>query len=226
LSDSGLKREHRTQNDDVASPPSILTSSLPAVIVVHCSSSAAVLITDSYIIASRIYFSLWLKSEMMTFLLSAACLQVVLLVHAASVGAVPPLSHLLDDSYTFEAWMATHQKTYADEERVRRKGIFEDNLRHITEHNKKGDSGHVRGVNHLMDLESHELSMGYDKSFHEAWKGRGASDKDSWLKSHQVSHLQIRNITSETLCSKDFYFLSMRWTCRSTLTTSPRYQSR
>jgi hypothetical protein len=133
---------------------------------------------------------------MMTFLLSVACL---LLVHAA-VGAVPPFSHSLDDSYTFEAWAATYQKTYADEERARRKGIFEDNLRHILDHNKEVDSGHVLGVNHLMDLESHELSMGYDKSFHEAWKGTGASDKDSWLKSHQVSYLQLLRITRYTLC--------------------------
>jgi hypothetical protein len=179
-----------------------------------------VLITDLDQSASFISACVW-NSAMTTFLLSAACL---LLVRAA-VGAVPPLSHSLDDSYTFEAWMATHQKTYADEERAHRKGIFENNLRHILEHNKKGDSGHVLGVNHLMDLESHELPMGYDKSFHEAWKGRGASDKDSWLKSHQVSYLQLLSITSETLCSNDSLF-SIRWTCRLILTTSPGYQSR
>lgn len=123
-----------------------------------------------------------LLTTMMKFLVSAAWLLLVL----ATSGAVPPLSHALDYSYTFEEFIKDFSKTYADEERDHRKGIFESNLHHIVEHNKKDDSGHVLGVNVFIDLESHELPMGYDKSFHEAWQGGGVSEV---LKNHQVSYL-------------------------------------
>ena len=117
---------------------------------------------------------------MMAFLLSAAWLLLVL----ATSGADPPLPHTLDYSYTFEEFVKDFSKTYQDEERDHRKRIFEANLHHILEHNKKEDRGHVLGVNHFMDLESHELPTGYDKSFHEAWQG---SEVSELLKNHQVS---------------------------------------
>lgn len=154
---------------------------------------------------------------MTTFLLSVPWLLLIL----TTSGAVPPLPHTLDYSYTFEEFIKDFSKTYEDEERDHRKAIFESNLHHILEHNKKVNHGHVSGVNHFMDLESHELPMGYDKSFHEAWQGNGVSEV---LKNHQVSYLQCLSINSEKPAQMILH-VSIRWIFHLILTMSPHCPS-
>ena len=109
-----------------------------------------------------------------------------MLLLCANGDGAPPSQDALDETYTFEEYAKDFDKSYTPEERARRQGIFENNLRVVLEHNRRSNGGHVLGVNHLMDLETHELPRGYDKSFHEAW-GSGTSTSDLFLKDHQVS---------------------------------------
>lgn len=88
-----------------------------------------------------------------------------------SSGTVASSLDTVDESYTFEQFSVDFGKAYSDKELVHRKGVFEQNLRRILEHNANANKSHVLGVNHFMDLESHELPRGYDKSFHASWKG-------------------------------------------------------
>lgn len=99
-------------------------------------------------------------------------------------SAAASLVDTVNESYTFDEFAAKFGKTYSDKEGVTRKAVFEENLRLILEHNNKADKSHVLGVNHLMDLEHHEIPRGYDKSFHASWKG--ASDSDALLHKHQL----------------------------------------
>jgi len=83
--------------------------------------------------------------------------------------ALPPDWDVVDESYSFEAYKHDFEKKYDSAEiEFHRKTIFQQNLRKIVDHNRqkrnKNDGGHALGVNHLMDLEPHELPFGYDKS--------------------------------------------------------------
>ena len=90
----------------------------------------------------------------------------------------------VDETYTFEQFTADFGKVYSDDEHAHRKNVFESNLRHILEHKAKDDKSYTLGINHFMDLESHEVPRGYDKSFHAAWKS-GLSESDATLMTHQ-----------------------------------------
>ncbi len=102
---------------------------------------------------------------MMHFFLSAALLLVIRLDYVAPT----PFFDNLDESYTFDDFVAEFGKSYTIKELARRKDIFEKNLRYILKHNRKGDKGYILGINQFTDLEKHELPRGYDKSLHSAW---------------------------------------------------------
>lgn len=81
--------------------------------------------------------------------------------------------------YTFEQYEVDFDKKYDSKtERDRRKAIFQDNMRRIHHHNSQSSNTHTLGINHLMDLVSHELPMGYDKSFHPAWHSSSANNEN------------------------------------------------
>ena len=127
----------------------------------------------------RTFFSL---PTMTHFFLSAALL---LLICANFVDSTPSVDNV-DESYTFNNFVAEFGKTYSIQELARRKGIFEANLRYILDHNRKGDKGHVLGINQFTDLEAHELPRGYDKSFHSAWNGGVMLATDERIATHQL----------------------------------------
>ena len=106
----------------------------------------------------------------------------LLLLICASSGTI---SSLVDESYSFEQFAAEFGNTYTYNEHVHRKSVFEKNLHRILEHNRKADVSHVLGINHFMDVESHEIPRGYDKSFHDSWKS-GASESDAVLEKHRL----------------------------------------
>jgi cathepsin L len=106
---------------------------------------------------------------MARFLLSAASLLVIIGVKC--VDAAAPSLDTVDESYTFENFVAEFSKSYSDQEISRRRAIFHKNLRHISEHNRKRDKGYVLGINQFTDFEPREIPRGYDKSFHASWNG-------------------------------------------------------
>jgi cathepsin L len=81
--------------------------------------------------------------------------------------SVDAVGGLVDESYSFEDFLAEFGKSYSDQEEYRkRQTIFEKNLRTILSHNKQADlsqGGHVLGGNPFADLEAEELPRGYDK---------------------------------------------------------------
>lgn len=113
----------------------------------------------------------------------------LLLISGVQCGAATPPLNIVDESYSFEDFMADFDKSYSDEELARRRGVFDKNLRHILDHNSKDGKGHVLGINQFMDLESDEVPRGYDKSFHASWNGGllgSISDGDTQLTTQQL----------------------------------------
>jgi len=120
-------------------------------------------------------------------------LLLLLSVSAAAVAASrhpAPRAHDLDESYTFDQYLAHFDKAYTDpEEYARRSRTFADNLRTVLRHNEgkmnaAGDVSkgyYVMGVNALTDVSVDELPMGYNKALHPAWSsqltGRASSTK-------------------------------------------------
>ena len=70
--------------------------------------------------------------------------------------------------YPFDRFVKEYGRTYdSDEEFHHRQRVFEANLEKIVRHNRReGGSSYTLGVNHFMDLEPHEMPMGYDKTHH------------------------------------------------------------
>lgn len=95
---------------------------------------------------------------MMRLLLASA-----LLVGSAYCRSTP--WHKLQD-YTFEHFEREFAKEYAQHERDMRKQIVEERLADIVKHNSDPFASYKKGVNHMLDLTSEELSsfMGIDKS--------------------------------------------------------------
>jgi cathepsin L len=81
--------------------------------------------------------------------------------------SVDAVGGFVDESYSFEEFVADFDKSYSDREESRKRQIiFEKNLRTILSHNKQVDlsqRGHVLGVNPFADLEAEEIPRGYDK---------------------------------------------------------------
>jgi len=98
----------------------------------------------------------------------------LLLALSASAAARPPRAHELDESYTFERYLAHFDKSYPDPaEHASAKRTFEANLRTILRHNAgRRDSGYAMGVNALTDVPAGELPLGYDRSLHPAWRSQ------------------------------------------------------
>lgn len=92
------------------------------------------------------------------------------------------LPKTLDESYSFEHYVQDFGKIYSGKDRNHREKIFSQNLEKILRHNKRADVSYALGANKFMDMESHELPTGYDKSFHKAWRGER----------HVVSERQLR----------------------------------
>jgi cathepsin L len=118
----------------------------------------------------------------MHFFLSAALLLVIRLDYVAPTSFFDNL----DESYTFDDFVAEFGKSYTIKELARRKDIFEKNLRYILKHNRKGDKGYILGINQFTDLEKHELPRGYDKSLHSAWNGAVMLGGDERIATHQL----------------------------------------
>lgn len=95
-------------------------------------------------------------------------------------GDAAPRAHQLDESYTFDQYLAHHDKSYDDaDEYDRRSQIFARNMKKILRHNEgkiteDGDviKGYVMGVNMFTDVEVEELPMGYNKLHHPAWRSQ------------------------------------------------------
>ena len=109
-------------------------------------------------------------------------------------AGIPPRSHELDSSYTFQQYVLDFDKDYDpnSEEWNKREQIFGRNLVQILEHNglyyaKKDIDDYVRGrgggkkpthtlgINHLTDLEPHEMRKGFDKGGHSAFQSAQAA---------------------------------------------------
>ena len=90
---------------------------------------------------------------------------------AAAASAVHPLAHELDVSYSFDQYLLHFDKSYDQEEYIRRSQIFIRNLNMILNHNhgrltEDGEiigGGYVMGVNAFTDIDVEELPMGYNK---------------------------------------------------------------
>lgn len=109
---------------------------------------------------------------------------------------------------SFEAFMEKHDKTYAtkDEEDYRRM-IYESNLEHIVMHNNDHSTPnrHMLGLNHFMDLESHELPLGYDKSLRHGvpTAGGGAAVEQKGRKLSKNHHRADADTPSDDSSSDD-----------------------
>ncbi|KAL0969583.1 hypothetical protein UPYG_G00229400 [Umbra pygmaea] len=71
----------------------------------------------------------------------------------------------------FEEWKIEHGKVYkSKEEEAKRKKIWIESRNFVIEHNKLFDRGEVTftcGINHMSDLESHEICCGGMRKCHE-----------------------------------------------------------
>ena len=91
---------------------------------------------------------------------------VLLSLTCTSVGAlITELTH--SHTYEFEQYIKDFGKVYESEEEYNtRKGIFEENVLIIKEHNTNVGSSYKRGVNHFTDMHMKEFSqlLGFKKS--------------------------------------------------------------
>lgn len=97
-----------------------------------------------------------------------ACFLCHTIVHAH------PSHNDVDETYSFDQYVQDFAKTYSSpKDRLRREMIFVQNLHAILRHNRQnGPVSYKLGVNQFMDMESHELPTGYEKSFHPVWRGQ------------------------------------------------------
>jgi hypothetical protein len=91
-------------------------------------------------------------------------------------------SHALEEdsssSYSFDQFLADHDKEYYHDEYNRRQEIFLHNLETIINHNAKrteSKSNFTMGVNRFTDMLPNEMPLGYDKLSHSAWKATKSS---------------------------------------------------
>jgi cathepsin L len=92
---------------------------------------------------------------------------VQLLLCSKAVASLSNANDELNEDYSFAQFSRDYGKTYeTDSEYEQRAKIFRRNLMLILDHNRKRNGNdHFLGVNHLMDLEKHELPLGYIKEF-------------------------------------------------------------
>jgi len=99
----------------------------------------------------------------------------LLLLLCGAVAGAPPRSHELTDSYAFRDYIADFDRTYEEgtNEFELRKGVFDDNLATILEHNRRyyGDEeddspSFTMGINHYTDQRPEELHFGYKTGPH------------------------------------------------------------
>jgi cathepsin L len=76
------------------------------------------------------------------------------------------LCNIVSAYLSFEEWSVGKQSYATEDERRHRKAIFESNLEKIVMHNNdiRKKRHYTLGINEFMDLEDHELPLGYDKS--------------------------------------------------------------
>ena len=103
---------------------------------------------------------------MMLFLQRLALLSWLL---ATSVAAVETKA---SEDYPFDTYIKEFNKDYATDEEFRlRESIFLKNLATIVRHNNDRDPlKYYMDLNQFTDMSEEELPLGYDKSYHAAWK--------------------------------------------------------
>jgi hypothetical protein len=113
----------------------------------------------------------------------------------ALVGSTVQAHNLDDSSYSFDAYVEEYGKVYESKEEFgHRQAIFEQNLETILSHNQQATkSYYVMGVNPFTDQLDDELPLGYDKSFHSAWRGSSKSSLASERKL-EAEKTSVRNI--------------------------------
>lgn len=141
----------------------------------------------------------------------------LLLSFSVAVVAKRPSWQDVNESYTFEKYMNDFSKSYeTEEEMIRRKHTFEVHLQRVIAHNSQRTTGHVLGVNHLMDLEPHELPLGYDKSGH---------SQHVLASERKLTSSQVRDNLSGLPAAARTHNL-LRRTCHLKSTMYPRSQMR
>ncbi|PRP82211.1 hypothetical protein PROFUN_10420 [Planoprotostelium fungivorum] len=99
----------------------------------------------------------------------------VLTVAALAVAAKFPKWHELE-GYTFEQYIADHNKVYSAEELLARKAAFENRLATVRAHNANPGFSWKRGINHMSDWTHEEKNSmkGYDKNIGHAMRTKRA----------------------------------------------------
>ena len=103
------------------------------------------------------------------------------------------LGSLADYKYLFKEFITKYNKQYLDNnEYDKRFEIFIENLNYIKEHNSRNET-YKLGINHLADLESHELNLGINLS-----RGRCSNFKESYNYNSLPSDIDWRNKNAVT----------------------------